>query len=227
MNKQSEYEEYFRELVEALELKLSNVDKYVENAISMGLKQFWGAKPWSFKQRQAILTIGTASDSYDLPADFDSMISIREESSIQGFRIEHVNKEMFDQLVPRQSFPADNNFSLIYTVFTIEDEDAKTNSKKVISIHPRPSSTSIPILYNKTTPDNLSEIPDKFQSGLEAFVAAHIFLPGFDQRIKAYNEARVETNRLEVQDNLDRSDLERHLIETSDGDRKTPRWWNF
>ena len=212
-------------MVKALKIEVPDDDKYVKNAIKSGFQQFWGAKPWSFKVRTSTLSITSEADTYDLPADFDSMLSLREETSNMGFKLVYMDKEQFDEVIPKQSFYSGND-SLIYTIFNVEDSDIE-RPKKVLSVHPRPSSTTLYLTYNRTIPENLEDIPDKFQSGLEACVSSHIFMPGFDQRIKAYNEARAEIRRLEVQDNLDRSDISQHLIEGSRTIKDNLRWWNY
>lgn len=226
MNTIKEYTEYFTTLTKALKMDFTDtdMDNYVKNAIKSGLQQFWGAKSWSFKVATTTISITSAADSYDLPDDFDSAVSIKEKNSIRGFKLIHMNKEQFDELIPK---PAvwDSDFPLVYTIYHVDSDDDA--GKFVISIYPRPSSLTLDLAYNKTTNDNVKVVPDKFQSGVEACIASHIFLPGFNQRTVAYNEARAEIRRLEVQDNLDRSNLVKHLIEDSTPPRYNLRWWNF
>lgn len=227
MNTIKEYTDYFTALTKALKIDIPETDmkNYVNNAIKSGLQQFWGAKPWSFKESATTIAITTAADSYDLPSDFDSAIAVKEENSFNGFKLIHMEKEQFDELIPKQS-AWNNEYPLIYTTYHV-DSDTDDAGKFVISIHPRPSSLTLTLAYNKTTNKNVKVVPDKFQSGVEACVSAHIFLPGFNQRSVAYNEAMAEIRRLEIQDNPDRSNLANHLIENSIPPRDNLRWWRF
>ena len=102
MNTETAYKEYFGQVIKVLGLNVPDIDKYLDNAIMAGLMRCWGASDWSFKEKVADLTITSAKDYWDLPADFDSMLAIREENSQYGMKLIFMSKEQFDEFVPKQ-----------------------------------------------------------------------------------------------------------------------------
>ncbi len=220
MNTNQAYEEYFGAVVAAMELKVPDALQYTQRAIQSGLQRFWGASKWSFKGGTYKLVISAASDSYDLPDNFDSMITLREETSNKGLKLSFMEKEAFDAFVPKQSAWSSNN-PYHYTIFYEE------NGKRVISVYPRPSSTTLYLHYLKTTPADVTRVPDKFQGGVESAISMSIFLPGKSSRKVAYNEFREEVKRLEVQDKQDMSKYLKYKTEADIPYYNDLPWWCY
>lgn len=220
MRSEAEYIEYFTQVVALLELKLSDVEKYVKNAVRAGVMRFWGASDWSFKQGISSLAITSASDYWNLPSDFDSMLSIREENSQNGMKLIFMSKESFDEYVPKQGI-WDSNYPTVATIFNT------STSQKVISLYPRPSALTLPFLYIRTTPDNVHDVPDKFHSCLEPAIAVSIYPPKYNQRRVVRNEFLSEIKRLEVQDQSDRSRNLNFFLENSNPSQEQLRWWHY
>lgn len=220
MRSTAEYIEYFKSVLTAYKVEVLNIDEYATRAVESGLQRFWGASDWSFKQVTDTLVISTSSDYYELPTDFDSMVTLREETSQSGLKLDYMSKEEFDSFVPKQSV-WESNSPYRYTIFNTD------LNKKVISIYPRPSALTLYMLYLKTTPNDTLNIPDKFQTGVEAAIALSIFLPNNPSRSLAYSEFRAEVKRLEVQDKQDQSRYREMFLEDSEQKSQQSRWWNY
>lgn len=195
-----EYTLHFADLITATKLEVSDPAAYAARCVVQGIKAFWGANNWYFKERQYDLVITATADDYDLPSNFETVRISREHSSNQGGRIQFKSKEDFDALVPKlETFSSGN--PQIMTIY----RDLATEKWK-IAFFPRPTAMTIKMSLSLEVgkePEKACEwIPERFHSGLEAFIAYHIFPPGSKARADAYQEARLELERLQTRNRV-------------------------
>ena len=88
MNTDQEYEDYWTAMIAAEKLAYPNPVSFAKKAIKAGLKDFWGASNWYFAQDEYALSITSGAESYDLPTKFAGFITIREETSTPGQRLQ-------------------------------------------------------------------------------------------------------------------------------------------
>ena len=203
-----EYIDYFSGLLEADAIKVPNIAKHVELAIQAGLDEFWGANNWYFKAEEcefAITDIG--EESYELPDRFDGVGTVRERASGTGLRLRYFPREEFFRLVPDATAYGTSNVQA-FTVYREADDD----NKLMIAFFPRPSSAQTFYITGYRKPpakESVALVPERFQGGLLAFIAKHVYPFGHKGRLTASALAAQELKRLETQNKLDLSDYVR------------------
>ena len=212
MNTREEYKTYYAGLLAASNIDVGvNKDSYVNGAIDAGIKQFWGANNWTFKEAYDPLVLGSSAESYDVPDDFEGIKSARETTSNRGLRLRYIPKEKYDSILPKLSTITATN-PVYWTMYT----DGSSKRKK-IQFLPQSTAQTIEIIYLRTTPEEPTQIPDKFQSGLMAAIAWHIY-PHTEARLRqqAYDDFIKELKRLQVIDKYDMSEYNEMGDDTSD-----------
>lgn len=180
-------------LAKQVKLDEEGLQEHVDFCILRGLKEFWNAKPWSFRTREYILTITEEADSYVLPDDFEGIISIKETASQSGRGLIPLFPEEFDRLVPKQSAHQSN-----YPVWVAFFKN-KTDQKWYAKFFPIPvAGYTIPMLIVTSAANDVEQVPDSFSEGLVLAIMKHLYKPGTYQRteaFKAYQDKILELER--------------------------------
>lgn len=212
-----EYVSRYTNLVEADELiKVNDSNKYVTNAVRLGLQAFWGASPWLFKNFDFDLVLTTSADRYVLPDNFSGLRMAREEISVMGGALQFYTKEDFDATVPKLSAHGSDTPQAC----TVYYDAAK--GKWYIKFFPKPAgSETIKLGYMVTTPSDCDDVPDMAQGCLDAYIAKKVYPYGHPGRVDAQVTAKVELQRAEIQDRAKVSSMT--TMPTGDG-RGFYRW---
>ena len=72
----AQLKKHLQALLQASHLDDPEADAHVDRAVEMGISEFWGAYPWTFKAVEDSMTLTASQDQYDLPDDFESIKSI-------------------------------------------------------------------------------------------------------------------------------------------------------
>jgi hypothetical protein len=195
-----EYKRHFVGLLKAVGMTIPTVEKHVNRCIDEGLRDFWGVRPWTFKEREHTLGTTTGSDTYDLPDDFESFRTVREGVTNRGRLLQYMPKEDFDKFVG----VASDYSSGTPKIFTIFREQA-SGVYKIRFYPPLGGGEDIFISMFITTPPDVDAVPDKFQSGLEATIAKYVFPYGSAAQTAALVKADNEVRTLDAQDKIDQS----------------------
>jgi hypothetical protein len=184
-----EYKKRFAALCAAEKIDVPNISEHVDRAINLGLSDFWGAHPWSFKQYEYSLSCAISAETYELPDKFESFRIAREEETNLGSRLIYKTKEQFDALVPKLSWHATDTPQM-YTAYKDADKD-----KWYVRFWPQPAGgETIPLSLYMDTPDDVSRVPNRFHSTLDACIARHVYPyghPGF-MGVEAAAELRLK-----------------------------------
>jgi hypothetical protein len=207
----AEYKAHLVNILAADErVKITDLEDYVDKAITLGLNAFYGAHNWWFRLVEYTLTVTSAADSYNLPLDFDSFVTVREQSTTDGQKLQFYPKELFDEKFPKLSaFTSD--YPQAFTVFQGENTDYPQ-----IALMPRPTSATLKILYNRGSVNDPDSVPQKYQAGLAAAIAWQALPFGHPGRGIAYQEFRAEVERLRISNKVDESDISQMPDGTSD-----------
>lgn len=200
-----DYLEYYTEMVKTSKITENDAEagRIAEKAIKQGLSAFWGAWNWYFKENQTTLAIASSAENTVIK-DFESFRIAKEQASLQGYRLKYRAKEEFDKLVPKTDTFATGK-PQIFTVYR-DIGDRKWR----FATFPRPDSNmtiylSVYIEAGEEPKKEIDLIPQRFQSGLEAFIGWKIYPAGDLRRRAAYIEVKEELKRLQVQNRLDMS----------------------
>ncbi len=205
MNTDEEYKDYCAAIIQAEKIDYPNPTAVATRAVKTGLADFWGAGNWYFAQDELEFSIADGEESYSLPTNFAGFITMREETSAWGARLQFYPKEEFDLRVPKMS-AYNNNTPQMFTIY----HDAGENKAMKLKLFPIPSSSqTIYIRFKTRPPSNVGAVPDEFQSGVEAFIAKHLYPFGHRGYQAAYKLALVELNRLRAIDKTDHSNVTR------------------
>lgn len=215
-----EYEDHFAALLKANVMRngkvynaiaVEDVPAHVKRAVKFGLAEFWGAFRWEFKlylYTFPAAVIATAADSYALPNNFESFVSLRDHTDTNGVTLHYLEPEEFERLV-ENDYASKSGAPSYYTVV----RDANTGIWK-IRFDRQPSGRSLTALINITTPSSVAQVPDQFQSGVKACVAKHVFPHGHPSHREAMEEAEYEIMRLKVVDTRKQSSMT-HFADTT------------
>jgi len=170
----NELVDYFRPFVRKAELvDDAALQGFIDRAVSDGLREFWGANMWTFAEKVDTMTTTASTAEYALPLDFDSMISIREQTSSSGRSLEYVPREQFDKLAPRPDQIA-NGTPTTYTIF---NNDSQSKNKLRITFFPVPDAAITLYRWYRIVPDKIDQVPDKFVGAVKAITWKHIVSP--------------------------------------------------
>lgn len=176
------------------------VEKLVEDAIALGLDDFWGAASWIFKEKHTTVTTTASQETVDLPYDFDGLISVVERVSNGGTKLEKFNPDEYDRLMPDSGSYAENTPDMYKVYFDQGDEVWK------LALYPTPSAAiSLRISYH-TISDN-GNVPGKFIGGLMESIGRHLLMPGTVDRRNARYAFYDEIKRLEKINTADNETL--------------------
>jgi len=196
-----DYESRFVALLEAEHITFSDPNDHVKRAITLGLADFWGAHPWSFKQYEYSLTC-SGEETDDLPDGFESFRMAREEETNMGRRLSFKTKEEFDSLVPKLSWHSVDT-PQIYTAYM----DAETGKWKV-RFWPQPAGgETIYMSLYLDAPDDVARVPDRFHAALDACIAKFVYPMGNAGYTNARIVAEAEIKQARHRDKLNQSKM--------------------
>lgn len=193
------------------------IDKeLVDDAVGFGLRDFYGAWPWAFKEAHEELTTTASDKTVVLPKTFDGMVSIIEDTSSNGRKLIRMVADEFDRLIP-DSEGMSTGTPKYYKVYY----DQTTGNWKV-DLYPTPSAAITLYLTCHTLANDNQEIPDKYIGGFVAGAAKYLALPGSADWNMAQAAFNGELDRLRLVDNVVVESVSR-VTDSSD----QPRLWDF
>ena len=189
---------YFTFLAKQAGLPDDGLDDHLDNCITLGLSDFWNARPWSFRSEPYSLDITEEAEQYKLPANFAGVRTVREHDSLEGNDLGYKIKEEFDHIVAHPTqYPS--TYPQIYTIYF--DNSQAASQRYYIKLFPVPESGHTMLIDMLTdTPSNVSAVPTKGLSALLASIAKFIPKIGTVERRAAMIDARQEIVELERED---------------------------
>lgn len=165
---QKQLKSYLKSEAIAAGIAPSDIDSRVNDAITFGLEEFWGAWTWYFKMKETTFTVTTTKTSYKPPKDFGGLIKIVDQGQSHGGDLEFFAKEDFDRRFPK---PASDSAGIPVAVTCFQ-----TGGKWKLQFYPRPTVTrSFNLVYEIDTAYAIETIPKNFTSGL--LIAAGKWIP--------------------------------------------------
>lgn len=197
----NDYRDRFVDLLATEKIEFADPVQHVDRAINLGLADFWGAHPWSFKQYEYSLTC-SGEETDELPDEFESFRSVREEERNLGGKPFFVNKEDFDAAIPKVSWHA-QGIPQMYTAY----KDADKN-KWYVKWYPQPEGGEVMYLsLYMDTPDDVSRVPNRFTAALDAHIAKFVYPFGTPGFINARTVAEGELKKAKYRDKLNQSKM--------------------
>lgn len=192
-----ELENYFKRLAKVY-LKQKNVDftGLIDFAIMAGRDDFWGEYPWAFKEKHDTVTTTESQETVDLPVDFEGVVSVVEQTSTPGFKLQKYETDEYDRLIPH-STGQNESTPKVYKVYY-----DKTEGLWRLALYPTPNAAISLYLTYHTIADN-GEIPKKYIGGLTAGIAQYLFIPGSQGWLGAHQAFLSQVERLALMDNPD------------------------
>lgn len=157
-----------------------------KDACQMGISNLWYSWRWSCRVKAGTLVALGDDETINFPGDFRSMKSIREINSSQGTKLSFMDKEEFDEYVPKLSNAQTSN-PMVFTVYKDREDDVYK-----FQSFPRPIAQSIPFLYYTTAPSDAADVPEELLAALIACCRKFVYKPGTREfagaRLDAANE---------------------------------------
>ena len=205
----ADYKKRFADLCAAEKIDVGSIDDHVDRAISLGLSDFWGDHPWSFKQYEYSLTC-SGEETDELPDGFESFRIAREEETNLGGKLIYKTKEQFDSLVPRVSWHGTDTPQM-YTAY----RDAN-DGKWYMKCWPPPAGGEVVYLsLYLDTPNDVHQVPYRFHSALDACIAKHVYPYGHPGFLGAEAAAGTRLKQARYRDKVNQSKMTVMLDETS------------
>ena len=185
--------QYLRQMLSVSGINYDNPDTVIHVAIPAGISSFWGMHNWKFKGATYTLTVEGTADTYELPKNFSSIISVRETTSTNGRPVTRLTKEDFDARVPKPS-ASSSGTPQIYCIFMAGD-------KSVISFYPQPRAGDVvEFQYYRLAPATFDGLPQDYVGVALMFASAFCASPG--DRVTLYGAAVMAADRLKQTDHL-------------------------
>lgn len=197
MNKQL-LQRYFKNRIKQLAIQgdLSPTDQavMVDDAIGLGLDDFWHAKKWRFRHAERILTITSEEDGYALPKDVTAVSNVREQASLDGGSMLFMAKDEFDAKIPSPS-ARPSGYPHMWTLYM--DGDILW-----VKFFPRPTVDAIYYDALLDTPANMVTIPNIASAALIATIGKYLYKLGTWEYRESISVAESEIAKLEVEQNV-------------------------
>ena len=213
---------YFTFLAKQADLPPDGLDDHLDNCITLGLSDFWNARPWSFRSEPYELNITSEAEQYVLPKNFAGARSVREQDSLEGNDLGYKIKEEFDHIVAHPTaYPS--TYPQIYTIYF--DNSQTASQKYYMKFFPVPESGHTMLIDMLTdTPSKISSVPTRGLSALLASIAKYIPKIGSIARREAGFDAEKEIIKLEREDSPFMGKLYKVFDDTDTQLRVTRPW---
>lgn len=192
----ADLEKYFSIQVRLANVSSADITKYVKLIISMGLKDFWNIRPWTFRTIEKELDTSTEAETYEVDwPDFGGFGTVREKTSLAGRELLFRSKEEFDEEYPKPSAFA-SGYPYAFTVYK-----NKASLKWVFKFYPIPSITPIYVEVYTTGAEKIEDIPDEFIGGVRAAVSKYLYPAGSPEGMAAaslYRNEIIELDRIDT-----------------------------
>ena len=209
---------HFINMLSVGDLAIDDVSAHVKRAITMGIEDLWSSWDWTFKSKEITLSITSQADTHDLPSDFESFKSFREQASLEGRGLAYKIKEQFDREVPKPSAFTGGEPQM-FTVFY----DNTTRLWK-ISLFPSPSSLTLYGTILITPPNDVGSLPKRATAALIPTIAKYALPYGHPGQAAAVQTSEFEIEKLKRLDHADTSMLQVMLDGTGDTTEVNLEW---
>lgn len=155
-------EDYLRAEAKIAKMPDDVIEKRVQLALKFGLADFWMSYRWNFRVKVADVTItGGDTEQDKLPKDFGAMKSISETDSTNGWNLDFLEKEKYDEVYPKPSSIAGNTPNA-FTIYFDQDEN-----RAFIQLAPIPTAgTTLPMTYYSKPPEEIDYVPIGYEAAL-------------------------------------------------------------
>jgi hypothetical protein len=207
--------EYFSKLYLRLDPKNKGKDfnDLLQDAITLGIRDFVASVPWAFRQKTDTVTTTVSSKTVEMPTDLDGLISITEHTTNNGRKLVKYGEDEFDRIIPDSESMNTGTPGIFKIYYNFEDGLWK------IDVYPTPDAAiSLYVSYIAMVDDS----PEKFYPGIVAAVGKYMNPPGSKERAECMVEMTAEVERLRAVDNVDVSPISR-VRDSSD----EPLAWDF
>jgi len=171
--------------------------EFVDTAVRMGIQQFWNRHSWTFRFKDYELDVSAGTERFALPDECVGIRSIREKTSLTGFRLTYLPKEVFDTKFPRP-LTQTNDRPVYYTAY----ESDGTLYAKFFPV-PNVSTVYLDIMLDKL--EDEQSIPARSLAALKATVDTFLFQPGTAQMESTVRIAHKEVMELMRTDSPNKS----------------------
>lgn len=216
---QSDFEKYFGIQAKLVGVASTNITKYVKLCISMGLKDFWNIRPWTFRTVEKEIDTSTEAETYEVDwPDFGGFGTVREKETLNGRELRFMSKEEYDHVFPKP-LAHSSGYPYAFTVYK-----NKASGKWVFKFFPTPSITPIYVEVYTTEPNNIDDVPDEFVGGLRAAVSKYLYAAGSLEGMAAASLYRNEVLELDRIDTPMRS-KQTHVLDDTETSIEVWRPW--
>lgn len=197
-----ELESYLSTEAKLAKVDTADLDNRVKRAVQFGLADFWSAWPWTFKVSEYNHSVTVGEESSELPANFAAIKSIRETNSTYGKKLQFLEKEEFDRVMPKPASETSGN-PWYFTVYFSNDD-----GRHKIQFNPRPEFTgTIPMVIYIKPPSDISDVPDAAVEGIVSTCCKYIPKWGsLDQAAVARQSDRA-IERLKITDKVNQGKI--------------------
>lgn len=206
----TELAKYFQNLVKIDGVEGAALTAHIKVAVQLGVRDFWGAWPWTFAAKETTVTLETGTQDYELSKDLEAVITVRQKETQAGGSLVYIGIEDFHRLAPY----AENTQQGVPSAMTMfYDGSTKRHNLRVFQV---PSSAgTLYILYKRRAQD-ASLVPDKFSAGLVANCWKFLLPAGTTRHRSAFNTANEELERMK---HRDRQVWQRHFTAVGEYDQ--------
>mgnify|MGYP000951979417 CR=1 FL=1 len=212
--------EYFQQLLFAWkQMKGKDTEKLIDKAIALGYEDFWGSAPWAFKERHDTVTTTAATETVDLPSDFEGIVSLVERTSDDGRRLQKLSPDEYDRLIP-YSADLSNDTPAYFKVYFDKADDVWK-----LALYPTPDAAiSLHLTYH--TIEDGGDIPAKYIGGLTAMIGKYLTMPGSIDRMGALSQANVEIERMKKIDGPNSETSVGRVLDAYQAEQpRSKKWW--
>ena len=144
-----------------LEMETTDIAEYLEFVIDSGMNDLWNKENWSFRSRSyTLVTDGTGT--YQMPEDFEGVISVRETGSQNGNDLDIYTKEEYDSMITKPSAHAAGYPQAMCFYYNSNE------GRWYADVFPTPTGTmNIEMQIATNLPPSIEAFPEKSEAALQ------------------------------------------------------------
>lgn len=182
----------------------ADLDARSKRAAQFGVADFWQAWPWTFRVSEYEHAVTSGESSSSLPNNFAAIKSIRETNSTYGKKLQFLEKEEFDRVMPKPASETANDPWYFTVYFHLNDGRHK------IQFNPRPNFTGdISMVIYLRPPGDVSEVPEGAVEGIVSTCCKYIYKWGSPEQVAISRQSYFAIERLKITDKVNQGKIHR------------------
>lgn len=213
-----------KEVIDHFDYLLKSMGKkpdkaFIGSAYNMGIRDFWGAHRWAFKEKRTTVATTVNQEYVELPFDCEGVVSVLEHETENGRKLRYLPSDEYDRLVPYSTDLATDTPAYYKIVYDYDSGYWR------LYCYPTPDAViNLHLIYH-TIADDGGNVPTKYTAAVFSHIAKFLALPGTAEYAQAMAGAAAEDARLARDDSPHKTGVSRFLDSYESEQPRHKKWY--